>query len=53
MVGDIHSRITPETEKVLLIKVEKELDIFLLHLENVDIETAAVIQRETENSENS
>ncbi|MFZ3408071.1 EAL domain-containing protein [Vibrio chagasii] len=43
MVGDIHSRITPETEKVLLIKVEKELDIFLLHLENVDIETAAVI----------
>ncbi|TVU60554.1 EAL domain-containing protein [Vibrio atlanticus] len=43
MVGDIHSRITPETEKVLLIEVEKELDIFLLHLENVDIETAAVI----------
>ena len=45
MVGDIHSRITPETEKVLLIKVEKELDIFLLHLENVDIETAAVIEQ--------
>jgi diguanylate cyclase (GGDEF)-like protein len=43
MVGDIHSRITPETEKVLLIEVEKELDIFLLHLENVDIETPAVI----------
>ncbi|CAK3898600.1 hypothetical protein VCRA217O17_40007 [Vibrio crassostreae] len=43
MVGDIHSRITPETEKVLLIEVEKELDIFLLHLENVDIGTAAVI----------
>ncbi|MBU2909351.1 EAL domain-containing protein [Vibrio splendidus] len=43
MVGDIHSRITPETEKVLLIEVEKELDIFLLHLENVDIETTAVI----------
>ncbi|WP_061038357.1 EAL domain-containing protein [Vibrio coralliirubri] len=43
MVGDIHSRITPETEKVLLIEVEKELDIFLLHLENVDIETSAVI----------
>ncbi|OEF50243.1 diguanylate phosphodiesterase [Enterovibrio norvegicus] len=37
MVGDIHSRITPETEKVLLIEAEKELDIFLLHLENVDI----------------
>ena len=43
MVGDIHSRITPETEKVLLIEVEKELDIFLLHLENVDIGTAVVI----------
>jgi len=43
MVGDIHSRITPETEKVLLIEVEKEFDIFLLHLENVDIETTAVI----------
>ncbi|MEZ9159955.1 EAL domain-containing protein [Vibrio lentus] len=43
MVGDIHSRITPETEKVLLIEVEKELDIFLLHLENVDIETPTVI----------
>ncbi|MEZ8391654.1 EAL domain-containing protein [Vibrio splendidus] len=43
MVGDIHSRITPETEKVLLIEIEKELDIFLLHLENVDIETTAVI----------
>ncbi|MCC4797599.1 diguanylate phosphodiesterase [Enterovibrio norvegicus] len=37
MVGDIHSRITPETEKVLLIEAKKELDIFLLHLENVDI----------------
>ena len=45
MVGDIHSRITPETEKVLLIKVEKELDIFLLHLENVDIETTAVTKQ--------
>lgn len=43
MIGDIHSRITPETEKVLIIAVEKELDIFLLHLENVDIKTAAVI----------
>ena len=43
MIGDIHSRITPETEKVLIIEVEKELDIFLLHLENVDIKTAAVI----------
>ncbi|MFA0310176.1 diguanylate phosphodiesterase [Vibrio splendidus] len=43
MVGDIHSRITPETEKVQLIEIEKELDIFLLHLENVDIETSAVI----------
>ena len=43
MIGDIHSRITPETEKVLLIEVEKELDIFLLHLENVDIDTPSVI----------
>ncbi|AIS57845.1 EAL domain-containing protein [Vibrio coralliilyticus] len=45
MVGDIHSRITPETEKVLLIEVEKELDIFLLHLENVDIKTEAVVSQ--------
>lgn len=44
MVGDIHSRITPETEKVLLIEVEKELDIFLLHLENVDIDTQDVVE---------
>ncbi|MDK9738174.1 EAL domain-containing protein [Vibrio sp. D404a] len=43
MIGDIHSRITPETEKVLIIEVEKELDIFLLHLENVDIQTPEVI----------
>jgi diguanylate cyclase (GGDEF)-like protein len=43
MIGDIHSRITPETEKVLLIEVEKELDILLLHLENVDIHTPAVV----------
>jgi len=43
MIGDIHSRITPETEKVLLIEVEKELDIFLLHLENVDIDTPSVV----------
>ncbi|MFM2580930.1 EAL domain-containing protein [Vibrio fortis] len=43
MIGDIHSRITPETEKVLIIAVEKELDIFLLHLENVDIKTEAII----------
>jgi len=42
MVGNIHSRITPETEKVLIIEVEKELDIFLLHLENVDIDTTQV-----------
>jgi len=40
MVGNIHSRITPETEQVLIIEVEKELDILLLHLENVDINTA-------------
>eukprot|EP00487_Bulimina_marginata_P012991 TRINITY_DN9656_c0_g1_i1.p1 TRINITY_DN9656_c0_g1~~TRINITY_DN9656_c0_g1_i1.p1 ORF type:complete len:248 (+),score=68.25 TRINITY_DN9656_c0_g1_i1:60-746(+) len=39
MVGNIHSRITPETEQVLIIEVEKELDILLLHLENVDIKT--------------
>jgi diguanylate cyclase (GGDEF)-like protein len=39
MVGNIHSRITPETEQVLIIEMEKELDILLLHLENVDIET--------------
>lgn len=36
MVGNIHSRITPETEQVLIIEVEKELDILLLHLENID-----------------
>ncbi|EOD80896.1 diguanylate cyclase/phosphodiesterase [Grimontia indica] len=42
MLGDIHSRITPETEKVLLIEAEKELDILQLHLENVDISTMAV-----------
>ncbi|MBD1558836.1 EAL domain-containing protein [Vibrio sp. S9_S30] len=42
MVGSIHSRITPETEKVLIIEIQKELDIFLLHLENVDIETNEV-----------
>ena len=39
MVGNIHSRITPETERVLIIEVEKELDILLLHLENVDTQT--------------
>lgn len=39
MVGNIHSRITPETEQVLIIEAEKELDILLLHLENVDIKT--------------
>ncbi|CCN40572.1 putative Signal transduction protein containing an EAL and a GGDEF domains [Vibrio nigripulchritudo POn4] len=42
MVGNIHSRITPETEKVLIIEIQKELDIFLLHLENVDIDTPQV-----------
>lgn len=42
MLGDIHSRITPETEKVLLIEAEKELDILLLHLENVDVSTPNV-----------
>lgn len=42
MLGDIHSRITPETEKVLLIEAEKELDILQLHLENVDIPTPEV-----------
>ncbi|WP_104399022.1 putative bifunctional diguanylate cyclase/phosphodiesterase [Vibrio penaeicida] len=42
MVGSIHSRITPETEKVLIIEIQKELDIFLLHLENVDIATSEV-----------
>lgn len=39
MVGNIHSRITPETEQVLIIEVRKELDILLLHLENVEIKT--------------
>lgn len=39
MVGNIHSRITPETEQVLIIEVEKELDILLLHLENIDIQS--------------
>ncbi|WP_325895451.1 EAL domain-containing protein [Grimontia sp. NTOU-MAR1] len=42
MLGDIHSRITPETEKVLLIEAEKELDILQLHLENLDISTPEV-----------
>jgi len=44
MISDIHSRITPETEKVLIIEVEKELDIFLLHLENVDSDSPTVIE---------
>ncbi len=39
MVGSIHTRITPETEKVLIIAIQKELDIFLLHLENIDIDS--------------
>lgn len=33
-IGSIRSRIAPETEKVLIIEVQKELDILLLHLEN-------------------
>ncbi len=35
MVGSIRSRITPETEKVGIIEVQKELDIFQLHLANL------------------
>ena len=45
MVGDIHSRITPETEKVLLIEVSKEFDIFLLHLENIAVNTDDVFEQ--------
>jgi diguanylate cyclase (GGDEF)-like protein len=36
MVGTIRSRITPDTEKVVIIEVQKELDIFQLHLTNLD-----------------
>ncbi len=35
LVGTIRSRITPETEKVVILEVQKELGIFLLHLHNV------------------
>ena len=35
MVGSIRSRITPETEKVGIIEVQKELDIFSMHLANL------------------
>jgi len=42
MVGSVHTRITPETEKTLIIEVEKELDIFLLHLENIAIDTPQI-----------
>ncbi len=42
MVGNIHSKITPETEKVLIIEINKELDIFLLHLENININTPKI-----------
>lgn len=34
-VGTIRSRITPETEKVVIIEVQKELDIMALHLANL------------------
>ncbi|MCV2401866.1 EAL domain-containing protein [Marinomonas sp. C2222] len=37
IVESVHSRITPETEKVLIIEAEKELAILALHLESVDI----------------
>lgn len=47
MVGNIHSRITPETEQVLIIEVEKELDILLLHLENIDIKTSKLDAHKT------
>ncbi|MCZ8499526.1 hypothetical protein O9929_23065 [Vibrio lentus] len=44
MVGDLYTiNITPELEEILLIEVEKNSISFLLHLENVDIETPAVI----------
>jgi diguanylate cyclase (GGDEF)-like protein len=36
MVGTIRSRITPDTEKVVIIEVQKELDIFQLHLTNLE-----------------
>ena len=36
MVGAIRSRITPETEKVVILEVLKELDIFRLHLANLE-----------------
>lgn len=42
-VGTVRSRITPETEKVVIIEVQKELDIFLLHLTNLESDDQAVI----------
>ncbi|TDO96865.1 EAL domain-containing protein [Marinomonas balearica] len=36
-IASIRTRIAPETEKVLIIEVEKELDILMLHLENFSV----------------
>lgn len=44
-VGTIRSRITPETEKVVIIEVQKELDILQLHLTNVK-DTSPEVKKE-------
>ncbi|QLE97312.1 putative bifunctional diguanylate cyclase/phosphodiesterase [Neptunomonas phycophila] len=44
MVGAIRSRITPETEKVVILEVLKELDIFRLHLANLEASNEAIAQ---------
>ncbi|MFY0657612.1 MAG: EAL domain-containing protein [Neptunomonas phycophila] len=44
MVGAIRSRITPETEKVVILEVLKELDIFRLHLANLEATNEAIAQ---------
>jgi diguanylate cyclase (GGDEF)-like protein len=36
MVGSVRSRITPDTETVVIIQVLKELDIFRMHLTNLE-----------------
>ncbi|MDO6454793.1 EAL domain-containing protein [Neptunomonas phycophila] len=44
MVGAVRSRITPETEKVVILEVLKELDIFRLHLANLEASNEAIAQ---------
>lgn len=42
LVGTIRSRITPETEKVVLLEIQKELGVFLLHLNNIPVFTPQI-----------